>query len=223
VQSNSETVEEACARLARQGVFIVKSGSETWPDGTLVELYTFRHDLYRELLYDRLPATRRRLFHSRVGQRLELAWNDRLDVIAAELAEHFERANEVARAIPHHQRAAAKALRRSANQEAIAHLRRALDTINHVPNKGERAKIEVELLIGMGAAFMAMRGFGAPEVLASYAKAEALCDQLGEWPDLFPALWGQWMFRAGRGETGVTRRLCDRLLSLADKFDDLTF
>ena len=223
VQSHSETVEEACARLARQGVFIVKSGSETWPDGTPVELYTFRHDLYRELLYDRLPATRRRLLHSRVGQRLELAWNDRLDAIAAELAEHFERANEVARAIPHHQRAAAKALRRSANQEAIAHLRRALDAINHVPNKGERAKIEVELHIGMGAAFMAMHGFGAPEVLASYAKAEALCDQLGEWPDLFPVLWGQWMFRAGRGETGVTRRLCDRLLSLADKFADPTF
>ena len=220
VQSNSETVEEACTRLARQGVFIVKSGSETWPDGIPVELYTFRHDLYRELLYDRLPATRRRLFHARVGQRLELAWNGRLDAIAAELAEHFERANEIARAIPHHQRAAAKALRRSANQEAIVHLRRALQAISHVPNKGERAKIEVELHVGLGAAFIAMRGFGAPEVLAAYAKAEALCDQMGERPDLFPALWGQWMFRAGRGETRVTRRLCNKLLSLADKYDD---
>lgn len=222
VESDSETVEEACSRLARQGVFIVKSVSETWPDGTPVELYAFRHDLYRELLYDRLPATRRRLFHFRVGQRLELAWNGRLDAIAAELAGHFERANEVARAIPHHQRAAAKALRRSANQEAIVHLRRALHAINHVPNKCERAKIEVELHVGMGAAFIAMRGFGAPEVLAAYAEAEALCDQLGERPDLFPALWGQWMFRAGRGETRVTRPLCNRLLSLADKFDDST-
>jgi predicted ATPase len=126
LESKSETVEEACARLARQGVFIVKSGSETWPDGIPVELHTFRHDLHRELLYDRLPGTRRRLFHSRVGQRLELAWDGRLDAVAAELAEHFERTNEVARAIPHHQRAAAKALRRSANQEAIVHLRRAL-------------------------------------------------------------------------------------------------
>jgi DNA-binding winged helix-turn-helix (wHTH) protein/predicted ATPase len=222
VESNGETVEEACARLVRHGVFIVKSGSETWPDGTPVELYTFRHDLYREMLYDRLPATRRRLLHSRVGQRLEVAWNGRLDAVAAELAEHFERANEVARAIPHHQRAAVKALRRSANQEAIVHLRRALHAINHVPDKGKRAKIEVELHVGMGAAFIAMHGFGAPEVLTAYAKAEALCDQLGERPDLFPALWGQWMFRAGRGETRVTRRLCNRLLRLADKFDNST-
>ena len=54
-----DQVEIACARLARQGVFVVKSGSTAWPDGTRAELYAFRHDLYRELLYDRLPATRR--------------------------------------------------------------------------------------------------------------------------------------------------------------------
>jgi DNA-binding winged helix-turn-helix (wHTH) protein/predicted ATPase/type II secretory pathway predicted ATPase ExeA len=222
MEGDSEMAEVACARLARKGVFIIRSGSERWPDGTPVELYTFRHDLYRELLYERLPATQRELCHARVGRRLERAWNDRLDAIVAELAEHFERANELARAIPYHQRAAAKALRRSANQEAIVHLQRALHAIGHVAEKGERAKIEVELRVGMGAAFMAMRGFGAPEVLEAYAKAQALCDQLGERPDLFPSLWGQWMFRAGRGETQVTRRLCTRLLSLADKFDDST-
>ena len=175
-----EQVETACARLARQGVFIVKSGSTAWPDGTRTELYSFRHDLYRELLYDRLPATRRALSHARVGRRLEAAWTGRLDVIASELAEHFERGNELARAIPHHQRAAAKALRRSANEEAIGHLRRALDAIGHEAGEDERTKVEVELRIGLGAAFIATRGFGAPEVLEAYSRAEALCDRLGE-------------------------------------------
>ena len=73
-----------------------------------------------------------------------------LDAIAAELAEHFERGNEPARAIPHHQRAAAKALRRSANEEAIDHLRRALDAIGHIADEGERTKVEVELQRGDG-------------------------------------------------------------------------
>ena len=63
-------VEATCARFARQGVFIVKSGSTIWPDGTCAELFTFRHDLYRELLYERLPATRRAVSHVRVGNRL---------------------------------------------------------------------------------------------------------------------------------------------------------
>lgn len=215
-----DEVETACARLARQGVFIVNAGSTTWPDGTRAELYSFRHDLYRELLYDRLPATRRALSHARVGRRLEAAWTGRLDAIASELAEHFERGNELARAIPHHQRAAAKALRRSANEEAVGHLRRALDAIGTIAAEDERIKVEIELRVAIGAAYIAIRGFGAPEVLEACARAEALCDHLGERVDLFPALWGQWMFRTGRSETDASRRLCARLLALAEKFDD---
>jgi DNA-binding winged helix-turn-helix (wHTH) protein/predicted ATPase len=220
LDTDVEPVETDCARLARQGVFILRSDSATWPDGTVTELYVFRHDLYRELLYERLSATRRAQSHARVGRRLETAWHARLDVVAAELAEHFERGNELARAIPHHQRAAAKALRRSANQEAIGHLRRALDSIGRIPDESERTRVEVELQVGMGAAYMALRGFGAPEVLEAHTRAEELCDRLGERLDLFPAIWGQWMFRTGRGETGVARRLGTRLLGLADGFGD---
>ena len=215
-----DDVETVCERLSRQGVFIIRSGSTAWPDGTQTELYSFRHDLYRELLYERLPATRRAVGHTRVGRRLEAAWAGQLDAIAAELAEHFERGNEFARAIPHHQRAAAKALRGSANEEAISHLRRALDSIGHIANEVDRTQVEVELRVGLGAAHMAIRGFGAPEVLENYARAEALCDQLGERVDLFPTIWGQWMFRTGRGETNASRRLGARLFILAEKFDD---
>jgi DNA-binding winged helix-turn-helix (wHTH) protein/predicted ATPase len=220
IEIDIDQVEIACARLARQGVFVVKSGSATWPDGTRAELYSFRHDLYRELLYDRLTATRRALCHARVGRRLEAAWTGRLDAIAAELAEHFERGNEPARAIPHHQRAAAKALRRSANEEAIGHLHRALNAIAAIADEDERAKVEIELRIGLGAAFMATRGFGASEVLDAYSKAEALCGRLGERADIFPALWGQWLFRWGRSEVDAAWRLCERLLALAEKSGD---
>ena len=164
LEMNVEQIEAACARLARLGVFIVRSGAGAWPDGTPTEFYAFRHDLYRELLYERLSATRRAQSHARVGARLEAAWATRADAIAAEIAEHFERGHQVVRAIPHHQRAAAKALRRSANEEAIGHLRRALNAIGHIADEVERTRVEAELQVAMGAAFMAVRGFGAPEV-----------------------------------------------------------
>ena len=170
-------------------------------------------------LYDRLPATRRALTHARVGTRLEAAWAGRLDAIASELAEHFDRGGEPVRAIPHHQRAAAKALRRAANEEAIGHLRRALGAIGAIADEVERTRVEVELSVALGAAFIATRGFGAAEVLDAYSRAETLCDRLGERVDLFPAIWGQWLFRTGRSETDVSRRLCRRLLALAEKFD----
>jgi adenylate cyclase len=66
-----------------------------------------------------------------------------------------------------------------------------------------------------------MRGFGAPEVLEAYARAESLCDLLGERADIFPALWGQWMFRWGRSEGDDAWRLSARLLALAEKSDNV--
>ena len=133
---------------------------------------------------------------------------------------HFERGNDPARAIPHHQRAAAKALRRSANTEAIGHLQHALDAVGHVADEVERTKVEVALHVAMGAAFMATRGFGASEVHDAYARAEALCDRLGARADMFPALWGQWLFRWGRSEVENAWRLGVRLLALAEKSGD---
>src|SRR5262249_3154180 len=171
----------------------------------------FRHDLHRELLYEHLPSARRAASHTRLGTRLEHAWARHPDAIAAELAEHFERGGERAPSIPHHQPAAQTALRRSANQEAIDHFQRALDALGHVADESERTRIEIELRVGIGAAFMATRGFAAPEVLESYTRAETLCDRAGERPDIFPAIWGQWAFRHGRGEFDHARHLCGRL------------
>jgi hypothetical protein len=155
-----------------------------------------------------------------VGRRLEAAWAGRLEAIAAELAEHFDRADGPVRSIPHHQRPAAKALRRAANEEAIEHLQRALDAVGHIANDTERGRIEVELLIALGAAFIAIRGFGAPEVLEAYSRTESLCERLGERADTFPALWGQSLFRIGRSRANASRRVCERLLTLAEKSGD---
>ena len=57
-------------------------------------------------------------------------------------------------------------------------------------------------------------------MLEAYSRAEALCERLGERADIFPALWGQWLFRWGRSEIDVAWRLCERLLALAEKSGD---
>src|SRR5262249_8814879 len=81
-------------------------------------------------------------------------------------------------------------------------------------------KLEVEAHVGIGAVYMATHGYGAPEVLASYARAQALCDRLGDRMDIFPALWGQWMFRHGRSEVESEWQLCRRVMALAEKSGD---
>ena len=61
---------------------------------------------------------------------------------------------------------------------------------------------------------MAMRGFGAPEVADAYDRAEFLCKKLDEHTDLFPSLWGQWLFRWGRSQLDDAEKLGERLLVL---------
>jgi predicted ATPase/DNA-binding winged helix-turn-helix (wHTH) protein len=51
-----DEVEARCAALARRGQFLRVCGVDEWPDGTVATRYGFIHDLYRETVYDRLPA-----------------------------------------------------------------------------------------------------------------------------------------------------------------------
>jgi predicted ATPase len=61
---------------------------------------------------------------------------------------------------------------------------------------------------------------GAPEVGTAYSRARALCRQVGETPQLFPALRGLWEFYQIRGELETARPLANELLTLAQRGHD---
>jgi predicted ATPase len=87
-----EEVEARYAALARRGQFIQARGTEVWPDGTIAARYGFTHDLYHEIVYERVAVSSRAQCHRRIGVRLEAGYGARAQEIAAELAEHFVRA-----------------------------------------------------------------------------------------------------------------------------------
>ena len=122
--------------------------------------------------------------------------------------------------MPHYQRAAAKAQRRGANQQAIDHLNRALRHVGYLADDAERIRCEAELYVAIGSAHAATRGFGAPEVADALAQAEIRCERLGESADLFPVIWGQWLFRWGRSDLKGCQSLAVRMLGLAQQVDD---
>src|SRR5919108_105004 len=53
-----------------------------------------------------------------------------------------------------------------------------------------------------------------------YTRARALCQQVGENPDLFPVLWGLWRFYLVRAEYQTARELAAPCLSLAQGVHD---
>ena len=101
-----ETVEDCCAGLAQQGRFLVASGLETWPDGTVTERYGWPHALYQEVVYLQVPEGRRLRLHRRIGSREETGYGAQAREHAAELAMHFERGQDYRRAVHYLQQAA---------------------------------------------------------------------------------------------------------------------
>jgi predicted ATPase len=69
----------------------------------------------------------------------------------------------------------------------------------------------------LGQALQVTKGMGAPEVEQLYLRARALCEQVGEPPQLFRVLWGLRTFYNQRGEYQTIRGLEEQLLSLAQR------
>ena len=200
VSQTTEDIEARLAVLAHHGQFIEAGDLVTWPDGTVAAGYSFRHDLYRDTLYERIPPGRQRRWHLQIGARKEAAYGTRAREIAAELAVHFEQGGDPGRALRYLQHAADNALRRSAHTDAIAHLTRALALLAALPETPERPQQELALQATLGPALMAIKGYAAPEVAHAYARAHALCQQVGDTPQLFlRCCWGCVYLLSGTG------------------------
>jgi predicted ATPase len=83
-------------------------------------------------------------------------------------------------------------------------------------------KQELDLQIALGQAWSATKSHAAPEVEQTYARARALCAQVGETPQIFPALWGLWRCYNGRGALPRVRELGEQLVQLAEREADPT-
>jgi predicted ATPase len=217
-----EAVEACCDALARRGQFVQARGTADWPDGTVTASYGFLHALYRELVYDRVPASRRVRWHRQIGARLEAGYGARAPELAAELAEHFVRGRNAEQAVPYLQLAGAQAEQRSAHREALQHLTRGLELLAMLPETPARAQQELDLQMALGSVLIATKGSGAPEVQQAYARARALCQQVGDTPQRFPTLWGLWRFYHSRGALPTARELGEQLHQLAQREADPT-
>lgn len=213
-------IEHCCADLARQGQFLQAQGEQHWPDGTVTEGYRFTHALYQEVCYRRVTAARRALLHQRIGAREEAGYGMQVDQRATALALHFERGRDTRRAIQYRRLAADNARRRSAHVEAIEHCTAALHLLDSHPETSERHLEELAISCALGTSLTVVKGYGAPEVITTYARARALCRQVGETTRLFPVLWGLLQFHMVRSAYTSARALGEELVRLAYQTQD---
>jgi predicted ATPase/DNA-binding winged helix-turn-helix (wHTH) protein len=213
-------VEACCTRLARNEQFIRSQGTSQWPDGTRAAGYQFVHALYQEVLYERTPVGSRDGLHRRIAARTEAAYGGQSGEIAAELANHYSRANDPDKAVKYFQLAGQRAIRRAAMIEAERHFADALELLDELPENVERDRRELELQIAIGPALIAVKGWAASETERAYTRARELCDQLGDSPELFPALFGMYAMYLVRGEARSANALAEQLMRQVDNAKD---
>jgi DNA-binding SARP family transcriptional activator/predicted ATPase len=177
--------------------------------------YVFKHALVQDAAYASLLLRRRHELHARIGEILEQSFPDRVEAEPESLARHFTEAGRSREAVAYWHKAGERAARRSANLEAVRHLRRGLEVIATVSNETWAARAELELQLALGTPLIAIEGYTADDTVQAFARARELCEQLGEVSRLFQAIYGLWANRAMRAEHDGARRLAEEFLSLA--------
>jgi class 3 adenylate cyclase len=179
--------------------------------------YRFKHALIQDAAYASLLKGTRQQVHQQVAELLIAQFPESVETQPELVAHHYPEAGCPAQAIPYWQQAGQQALQRSANLEAVRHLSTALALLATLPETLARAQQELDLQIILGPALMATKGTAASEVEQTYARARALCEQVGETPQLFPTLRGLCQFYRNRGALRTARELGEQLDRLAQR------
>jgi len=182
--------------------------------------YTFKHALTQEVAYNSVLQERRKALHERTAQAIETLYHSRLEDHYGELAHHYSRSGNTQKAVDYLHRAGQQAVQRSAYPEAATHFTVALEFLQTLADTPERAQQELTLQVALAAPLMITKGFAAPEVGAVSTRALELCRQVGETPQLFPALRGAQRFYLFRAELRTARELAERLILLAQRAQD---
>jgi predicted ATPase len=182
--------------------------------------YTFKHTLVQDAAYQSLLKSRRQQLHAQIAAALEQRFPDEAQIQPELMAHHFTEAGLAEDAIRYWLQAGRRAAERSANVEAVAHLSRGLDLLKSLPESGARDGLELDLLVALGPALVATRGFAAPENEKLYVRARELCARTAETTRLFPVIWGLWMVHQHTSRLAQARHFAQDLLEVAARSGD---
>jgi class 3 adenylate cyclase/tetratricopeptide (TPR) repeat protein len=174
--------------------------------------YRFKHALIQDAAYESLLRSRRQLLHRRAAEVLCEGGAE-----PETIAHHFTEAGLNDLAIEWWGKAGDQALRRSAFQEAIAHLGKAIA----MADRGASGKVESltggqrdgRLHVAFGNALLHARGYGARETTEAFARARESVAGDEDAPERLAADYGVWVGSLLRGELSPMRAHAEAFLN----------
>ena len=174
--------------------------------------YLFKHALVQDAAYGTLLREPRRALHARIAETLESQFAEIAENQPEVLARHFAEAGMSETAIQYWSKAGERALQRSANAEAAAHLTSAIEL---VPKGGGESRLELRLQMALGSAARAIHGHAAPETLRVYTRAHDLLDETVPAKEQMAVLYGLYAVTFTRGEYAAARPVAEQALAVA--------
>jgi class 3 adenylate cyclase/predicted ATPase len=188
--------------------------------------YRFKHALIRDAAYESLLKSRRQTLHGRAAEALRDHFPERARAGPEIVAHHFTQASQTDAAVEWWGKAGDQALRRSAFQEAIAHLGKAIEMADRASNAAYREtdaiSQRVKLQTDYGQAVMWSKGFAAEETQAAFARVQELAAEDGQSRERFSAYYAQSVGSLHRGELALARKTAESFHRDAEGIADLT-
>jgi DNA-binding winged helix-turn-helix (wHTH) protein/tetratricopeptide (TPR) repeat protein len=218
LQRDAVAVAQTCDDLAREQVWLTAPRVEE--SDTAAELpYSFRHALFRQVLYERTAMSARAQLHGKIAVALERERAAAAPVTAAELATHFEQAREPMAAVRYYAEAAEAALSHFSPEECRSITERASLVLEQAPNGPERAALEIVIRTLHGLAATRLLGAG-DEAKAALQRAYALLDEVPQHPMRGRLLHGFGFMLTLRAEYAEALAVADRAEALGSETDD---
>jgi predicted ATPase len=186
--------------------------------------YRFKHALIQDAAYENLLKSRRQVLHRRVAEILRDRFPDTAATEPELVAHHFTQAGLTDAAIEWWGKAGDQALRRSAFDEAISHLGKAIEMADKAGegtfaaatasgSAAQRLKIQTDL----AKALMWSRGFGAEDSKAAFIRARELAAAIDNPTERFTIYQGLWVGNIVRAELRSAREIAATFLREAER------
>jgi predicted ATPase len=182
--------------------------------------YCFKHALLEEALHNALEGTQRRQFPPAGRRSNGGAFSAFRGKPAGVARPAFHEAGLVEKAVEFWLRAGRRSQERFANVEAISHLGRGLELLRTLDESAANDARELELLGPLGTAYIAARGYAAPEVGPIFQRARELAERSGETTQTFTMMRGHFAYHIVRGDFRLCTELAEQAMQFALKIGD---
>ena len=180
--------------------------------------YIFKHALTQEVAYNSLLFEGRKVLHERTGAAMEALYADRIEDHIPQLARHYARSANPAKAVDYCQRACQQSSDRGSYAEAVGHFETGLARLQELPDDDRRAELELDLRNAVYLPLATLNGIGSPEGERCAARALELSRRPGvSWEKSWMALYGLYLTTLIRASLSKANELAMQMLAIAEQ------